>query len=297
MMPSCDQTGVPGDEALTHFTSSTTWGSAFLMSLRILRRVSPRQSPRSAIRFEMSADADWLWLVSDLFMVSSSRFIPSGSSSSSYASRLRPVGRPTGVHPELLRILGIQSLPAAELHGVGAHDAPDRLTRQVPLEYVEADVPARRTPRDEAAIDVVPQRESGSVAEWLELPAKIVASPVVLEQPRRLGPRHGGLGDLRRRRTDRRELHRPYGRQIPVGVGRRPFPGGDRVGQGLPDPRRRGRKVAGPNERPTGSVLPDFRACGGAWRVALTIHHRFLPFGRALRFLRFDAGCRSIRSR
>src|SRR5207244_6230923 len=67
MMPSCDQIGVP-----IHFHSSTTSGSASLMSLRILLRVSPRQSPSSAIRFEMSSDADWPWLASDFFMFSSS---------------------------------------------------------------------------------------------------------------------------------------------------------------------------------------------------------------------------------
>src|SRR5262244_408980 len=63
MMPSCDQTGVP-----IHFHSSTTAGSASLMSLRILPRVSPRQSPSSAILFEISADADSPWLASDFFM-------------------------------------------------------------------------------------------------------------------------------------------------------------------------------------------------------------------------------------
>src|SRR5260370_8581762 len=56
MMPSCDHTGVP------HFHSSTTPGSASLISWRILRRVSPRQSPSSVIRFEMSTAADWPWL-------------------------------------------------------------------------------------------------------------------------------------------------------------------------------------------------------------------------------------------
>src|SRR5882724_10974378 len=66
MMPSCDQTGVP-----IHFHSSTTSGSASLMSLRILLRVSPRQSPSSAILFEMSSGADWPWLVPDFFMFSS----------------------------------------------------------------------------------------------------------------------------------------------------------------------------------------------------------------------------------
>src|SRR5437868_15441201 len=67
MMPSWDQTGVP-----IHFHSSTTSGSASLMSLRILRRVSPRQSPSSASLFEISSDADWPWLAPDSFMLSSS---------------------------------------------------------------------------------------------------------------------------------------------------------------------------------------------------------------------------------
>src|SRR2546422_6044515 len=40
------------------------------MSVRILLRVSPRQSPSSAILFEMSSDADWPWLAPDFFMFS-----------------------------------------------------------------------------------------------------------------------------------------------------------------------------------------------------------------------------------
>src|SRR6058998_4118570 len=74
MMPSCDQTGVPGDEDFIHFHSSTTLGSAALMSVRILLRVFPRQSPSSAILFEMSSDADWPWLAPDFFMFSSYKF-------------------------------------------------------------------------------------------------------------------------------------------------------------------------------------------------------------------------------
>src|SRR5712664_1958348 len=69
MMPSCDQIGVP-----IHFHSSTTSGSASLMSLRILLRVFPRQSPSSAILLEMSSDADWPWLAPDFFMFSSYKF-------------------------------------------------------------------------------------------------------------------------------------------------------------------------------------------------------------------------------
>src|SRR5207253_4323052 len=77
MMPSCDQTGVPGLVGLTHFHSSTTFGSASLMSFRILLRVSPRQSPSSAILFEMRSDAGWPWLAPDFFMFSSYKFRPS----------------------------------------------------------------------------------------------------------------------------------------------------------------------------------------------------------------------------
>src|SRR4030081_3259786 len=68
MMPSCDQTGLP------HFHSSTTPGSASLISFRILPRVFPRQSPSSAILFEMSSDAGWPWLAPDFFIFSSLKF-------------------------------------------------------------------------------------------------------------------------------------------------------------------------------------------------------------------------------
>src|SRR5438552_8809043 len=74
MMLPCDQTGVPGEFGFTHFHSSTTSGSASLMSLRILLRVSPRQSPSSAILFEMSSDAEWPWLAHDFFIFSSSKY-------------------------------------------------------------------------------------------------------------------------------------------------------------------------------------------------------------------------------
>src|SRR5262245_16992246 len=131
----------------------------------------------------------------------------------------RLLDRPTGgLNAELLCVLGVQSLPATELHGLGADDASNRLTREEPLKDVEADVPARGAPRDEAALDVVPEREARAAAERLELPPAVATTPGVLEQPRRLGPLYGGLGDLRCRRPDRRELHRPHGGQVPIGV-------------------------------------------------------------------------------
>src|SRR5207237_766056 len=71
MIPSCDHVGVPGLVAFTHFTSSTTSGSASLTSLRILLKVSPRQSPSSAILLSIRSDADRPSLESDAFMFSS----------------------------------------------------------------------------------------------------------------------------------------------------------------------------------------------------------------------------------
>src|SRR6202521_5931808 len=95
MMPSCDQTGVP-----IHFHSSTMSGSASLMSLRILLRVSPRQSPSSAILFEMSSDADLPWLAPDSFAFMDRRFdsptpAPSERVAGSLQISLQDVARPT----------------------------------------------------------------------------------------------------------------------------------------------------------------------------------------------------------
>src|SRR5204862_8122938 len=88
-------------------------------------------------------------------------------------SRLRDVGRPTrSLDAELLCILAGQSLPAAQLQRVTGDDASDWLTGEEPLEDVEADVPARRTPGDEAAIDVVPERQTRAAAARFELPSQ-----------------------------------------------------------------------------------------------------------------------------
>src|SRR2546421_1590182 len=95
MIPSCDQIGVP-----IHFHSSTTSGSAALMSLRILPRVSPRQSPSSAIRFEMSSDADFF------LDIATSR-----------------------VDTELLGVLRVQPAPAPEPDRLTGNDAAIRFGR------------------------------------------------------------------------------------------------------------------------------------------------------------------------
>src|SRR3954471_9928522 len=75
-------------------------------------------------------------------------------SDSRVLSRLRrPVGR---LNAELSGVLGVQSLPATELHRVGADNAPNGIPGELPLEHIEADMPARSAHRDESAVDVVP---------------------------------------------------------------------------------------------------------------------------------------------
>src|SRR5438445_13022767 len=96
-------------------------------------------------------------------------------------SRLRRlVGR---FNTELLCVLGVQSLPAAELHGLGADDASNGLTGEKPLQHVEADVPARSAHRYESTIDVVPKREpSAAASQRLQFPADVLFPPAEFEQ-------------------------------------------------------------------------------------------------------------------
>ena len=72
MIPSCDQTGVPGFVAFTHFHSSTTSGSACLMSVRILLKVSQRQPPNSLILASIKRDGDSAFCDVGFFFIMSS---------------------------------------------------------------------------------------------------------------------------------------------------------------------------------------------------------------------------------
>src|SRR5262252_3439081 len=67
MIPSCDQTGVP------HFHSSTTSGSASLMSLRMRARASPCQPARPAILSSISTEAGGPAVEADFFIAFSNR--------------------------------------------------------------------------------------------------------------------------------------------------------------------------------------------------------------------------------
>src|SRR5207249_11416368 len=52
------------------------------------------------------------------------------------------------VGPELLCILRVQALPAAELHDLGADDASHGLTGEQPLQHIEADEIGRASCRE-----------------------------------------------------------------------------------------------------------------------------------------------------
>src|SRR4029077_12913400 len=98
------------------------------------------------------------------------------------ASTLRGVGAWFDrFNAELLCVLGVQSLPAAVLHGVGADEASNGLTREKAVEHIEADVPPGSTHRDEAMTDIGPQRQARAAAKRFELPPHVEATPVVLE--------------------------------------------------------------------------------------------------------------------
>src|SRR5437762_847329 len=125
---------------------------------------------------------------------------------------------------ELLCILGVQSLPAAEFHGLGADDASNGLTGEKPLQHIEADVPDRSAHRYEITVDVVPKRKPGAAAsQRLQLPADVVSTPAIFERPRRVSPLHVGLGYVRRRRSHCREICGADGTEVPVGIERSPF--------------------------------------------------------------------------
>src|SRR5437773_327129 len=177
-----------------------------------------------------------------------------------------------GLNAELLCILRVQSLPASELHRLGTNDAADGGSAEQMIQNIEAKVPPGSTHRDEAAIDVGPQRQARATTYGFELPPHIEATPVVLEHLGSVGSRHGCFGDVRRWCSDRGELHPGSNRpQAPVGVEGRPLTQLRRVGKGLPDFFRRVTQLSDENERPLLSVLSYLRPAGRTRCVLLAM--------------------------
>src|SRR5260221_6642380 len=89
--------------------------------------------------------------------------------------------------------------------------APTMRPMGVPLKAVqniETNVPPGSTHGDEAAIDVVPQRQARAATKGFEFPPDILVTPVVLKHLGSVGSRHCCLGNLRLWRPHRGELHR-----------------------------------------------------------------------------------------
>src|SRR5437899_5721783 len=101
---------------------------------------------------------------------------------------------------KLLRVLGVQSLPAVELQRVAGNDAANGISAEQPVQDIEADVPPGSTHGDVTAIDVGPQRQPCAAIQCLEFPPHLKAAPVVFERLGGLGSRHRGFADVRGRR-------------------------------------------------------------------------------------------------
>src|SRR5882672_1271073 len=111
MIPSCDQTGTP-----RHFHSSTTSGTACLISARTWPSVLPRQSPNSLIRESISREGDSS-LVATLFFITTLFFILFAPHSADFQPRYQsPIIRAIAARCDA------GTLPAAPLGGIGQHE-------------------------------------------------------------------------------------------------------------------------------------------------------------------------------
>src|SRR5215472_4910587 len=75
-----------------------------------------------------------------------------------------------GLNAKLFCVLGSQSLPVVGLHSLGAGDAANDNSAEQVRQNFQTDVPACGAPCDEAAIDVVPERQARAAVERIEFP-------------------------------------------------------------------------------------------------------------------------------
>src|SRR5271169_5908678 len=89
---------------------------------------------------------------------------------------LNRFGRQVGpFNTELLGVLRVQPLPAAGLHRLTTSEAADGRSAEKVIQNIETNVPPGSTHCDEAAIDVVPQRQARAATKAFEFPPHIVA--------------------------------------------------------------------------------------------------------------------------
>src|SRR3954451_9918817 len=75
-------------------------------------------------------------------------------------------------------VLSIQLLPAGEFQSVWAHDATNGLTRELWIQYIQANVPACRAHGDETSVNTGPERQACASVRGFQFPTHIVAAPV-----------------------------------------------------------------------------------------------------------------------
>jgi hypothetical protein len=99
-----------------------------------------------------------------------------------------------GLSAKLLGVLSGQALPSPRPHGVCSGDASDSAHPPVADQALEADVPARGDPGNEAGRDAVPQRQARAAAKGFELSTDVMK----LKHLESLGSRYSCFGDLPR---------------------------------------------------------------------------------------------------
>src|SRR5260370_26596048 len=170
---------------------------------------------------------------------------------------------------ELLGVLRVEPGPT-ELHRLATNDAADGSSAEKVIQNIETNVPPGSTHRDEAAIDVVPQRQARAATKRFEFPPDIV----VLKHVGSVGSRHSCFGNLRR--SNPGEIHRSNRTQAPIGLKGRPLAQMRWVGKRQPDFFRRVAQCSHENECPLLSVLSYLRPAGGTRCVPLAIGHLLL---------------------
>src|SRR5258706_16354620 len=137
---------------------------------------------------------------------------------------------------ELLGVLRVEPLPAAELHRLGADHAADGSSAEKVIQNIETNVPSGSTHCNKTVTDVGPQRQARTATRGLQFPPHIEATPLVLKHLGSVGSRYGCFGNARGGRSPCGELHLGSGRtQVPISVEGRPLAQIRRAGYRLPD--------------------------------------------------------------